>query len=59
MTDKSFIFLAGHHRSGTSLLHEIIKEHPLISGFSNTGVPEDEGMFLQNVYEPAKTYAHG
>ena len=56
MTDKSFIFLAGHHRSGTSLLHEIIKEHPLISGFSNTGVPEDEGMFLQNVYEPAKTY---
>lgn len=54
--DKKFIFLAGHHRSGTSLLHEIIREHSLISGFSNTGVPEDEGMFLQNIYNPAKIY---
>jgi len=54
--DKSFIFLAGHHRSGTSLLHEIIREHPLISGFSNTGVPEDEGQHIQSVYEPAKAY---
>ena len=56
MVDKSFIFLAGHHRSGTSLLHEIIREHPLVSGFTNTGVFEDEGQLLQTVYEPAKTY---
>ncbi|MEM5498169.1 sulfotransferase [Paraglaciecola mesophila] len=56
MTDKKFIFLAGHHRSGTSLLHEIIREHDSVSGFSNTGVPEDEGMFLQNVYQPARAY---
>lgn len=56
MIDKSFIFLAGHHRSGTSLLHEIIREHPLVSGFSQTGVPEDEGQHLQFVYKPAKAF---
>ena len=56
MINKSFIFLAGHHRSGTSLLHEIIREHPLISGFSNTGVPEDEGQHLQKVFKPAKAF---
>jgi hypothetical protein len=54
--DKSFIFLSGHHRSGTSLLHEIIREHPSVSGFSQTGVPEDEGQHLQTVFEPAKSY---
>jgi len=56
MIDKPFIFIAGHHRSGTSLLHEIIREHPLISGFCNTGVPQDEGQHLQCVFEPAKTF---
>ena len=56
MTNKSFIFLAGHHRSGTSLLHEIIRKHPLVSGFSKTGVPEDEGQHLQSVFEPAQKY---
>jgi hypothetical protein len=53
MKDKVFIFLAGLHRSGTSLLHEIVREHPGISGFSGTGVPEDEGQHLQSVYKPA------
>jgi len=57
LKDKNFIFLAGHHRSGTSLLHEIIREHPLVSGFSQTGAPEDEGQHLQTIYNPAK--AHG
>ncbi|GGW86979.1 sulfotransferase family protein [Alteromonas halophila] len=56
MCNKNFIFLAGHHRSGTSLLHEILKEHPEISGFSNTGVPEDEGQHLQTVYKPATEF---
>lgn len=53
---NKFIFLAGLHRSGTSLLHEIIREHPEVSGFSGTGVPEDEGQHLQSVYEPAKSF---
>ncbi len=56
MENKTFIFLAGVHRSGTSLLHEIIREHPAISGFSDTGVHEDEGQHLQSVYEPAKSF---
>jgi hypothetical protein len=56
MIDKKFIFLAGHHRSGTSLLHEIIREHPSISGLSDTGVPEDEGQHLQTVFEPANAF---
>lgn len=56
MRDKQFIFIAGLHRSGTSMLHEIIRAHPAISGFSGTGVPEDEGQLLQSVYEPARTF---
>lgn len=56
MIDKKFIFLAGHHRSGTSLLHEIIREHRSVSGFSNTGVSEDEGQHLQSVFKPANAF---
>ena len=54
MIDKSFIFLTGHHRSGTSLVHEIMKEHPEVSGLCNTGVPKDEGQHVQTVYQPTK-----
>jgi len=56
MINHEMIFLAGHHRSGTSLLHEIIREHPDITGFQNTGVPEDEGQHLQCVIKPARAY---
>ncbi|NOQ64217.1 MAG: hypothetical protein GQ582_06870 [Methyloprofundus sp.] len=56
MEDNTFIFLAGLHRSGTSLLHEILREHSEVSGFSKTGAPEDEGQHLQAVYEPAKSF---
>ncbi len=56
MEDRNFIFLAGLHRSGTSLLHEIIREHSNITGFSGTGVPEDEGQHLQSVFKPALAY---
>ncbi|MGA9542559.1 MAG: sulfotransferase [Candidatus Sulfotelmatobacter sp.] len=52
-----FVFLCGLHRSGTSPLFRILREHPEISGFRNTGVPEEEGQHLQTVYLPAK--AHG
>jgi len=54
--DKKMIFVAGLHRSGTSLLDQIIKSHPQVSGFHNTGVPEDEGQHLQSVYKPAKVF---
>ncbi|MCA1596308.1 MAG: sulfotransferase, partial [Chloroflexi bacterium] len=45
----SFVFVTGLHRSGTSLLHGCLREHPQISGFHNTGVSEDEGQHLQTV----------
>lgn len=56
MSDKKFVFIGGLHRSGTSLLHRCLRDHPEISGFSDTGFPQDEGMFLQNVYKPAFYY---
>jgi hypothetical protein len=48
--ENKFVFICGLHRSGTSLLHTILREHADVSGFHNTGVPEDEGQYLQNVY---------
>lgn len=56
MTDKQYVFIGGLHRSGTSLLHSILKHHPDISGFHDTGVPEDEGQHLQTVFPPAKAF---
>lgn len=54
--NKKFIFVCGLHRSGTSLLHKILAEHPDISGFSNTDVPEDEGQHLQSVFPAANKF---
>jgi|TARA_B110000908_G_scaffold156733_1_gene196165 hypothetical protein len=54
--DKEFIFACGLHRSGTSLLFQILREHPEISGFSGTDSPEDEGQHLQSVYPTAKVF---
>ncbi|MDQ1369803.1 MAG: hypothetical protein QOF20_2156 [Acidimicrobiaceae bacterium] len=48
------VFLGGLHRSGTSLLFRLLRQHPLVSGFEGTGSPEDEGQHLQSVYQPAK-----
>ena len=56
MENHKFIFIGGLHRSGTSILHDCLQEHPLISGFRETGVSHDEGQFLQTVYPPAKVY---
>jgi hypothetical protein len=47
---RSLVFIGGLHRSGTSLVHRCLASHPEVSGFSNTGVPEDEGQHLQSVY---------
>lgn len=44
------IFIGGVHRSGTSILHRLLRAHPEISGFVGTGVPEDEGQHLQSVF---------
>lgn len=56
MDGKQIIFIGGLHRSGTSLLHEILRSHPAISGFAHTGVSQDEGQHLQTVYPAAKVF---
>jgi hypothetical protein len=45
------IFVGGLHRSGTTLLAEMIAEHPMISGIRDTGVSHDEGQHLHDVIE--------
>jgi hypothetical protein len=56
MGGKTFVFIGGLHRSGTSLLHQILREHGQVSGFRDTRVPEDEGQHLQTVYPPAREF---
>lgn len=53
---KRFLFIGGLHRCGTSVLHRMLREHPAISGFHDTGVPEDEGQHLQSVIPTAHHY---
>ena len=49
--------MAAIRRSGTSLVHRCLTRHPEVTGFSETGVPEDEGQHLQTVY--SRAYEHG
>jgi GT2 family glycosyltransferase len=52
----TFVFICGLHRSGTSMLFELLRAHPQISGFRDTGVPRDEGQHLQTIYPAAEFY---
>jgi hypothetical protein len=56
MTDHQFVFIGGLHRSGTSLVHEILRGSPVATGFVGTGFPQDEGQFLQTVYPRASVF---
>lgn len=51
-----FLFIGGLHRSGTSILHRLLSDHPDVSGFEGTGASQDEGQHLQTVYKSARYY---
>ncbi|MQA75727.1 MAG: hypothetical protein GEU88_15530 [Solirubrobacterales bacterium] len=51
------LFVGGLHRSGTTPVTRWIAQRPDVSALTGTGVPEDEGQHLQDVYPPAR--AHG
>ena len=57
LENNQHLFIAGLHRSGTSILHRLLREHPATSGFYNTGAAEDEGQHLQSVFPQA--HRHG
>jgi hypothetical protein len=54
--DRTFVFVGGLHRSGTTLVARLLASHPLISGFSGTGAREDEGQYLQSVFPTGNSY---
>jgi hypothetical protein len=51
------VFVCGLPRSGTSVLGRNIARLENCTGFKNTGVLEDEGQFLQDIY--AADHEHG
>ncbi|HTG31022.1 MAG TPA: sulfotransferase [Methylomirabilota bacterium] len=55
-TRRKYVFVGGSPRSGTSLLGRNIARMEDCTGFKNTGVFEDEGQFLQDVYAVASEY---
>ncbi|TRX45896.1 sulfotransferase [Fulvivirga sp. M361] len=56
MKNHRHVFICGLHRSGTTILHNIISSSEQVSGFANTGAIMDEGQHLQSVYENARCY---
>ncbi len=56
MEDEKYIFIAGLHRSGTTMFAKCLAQHPEVSAFKNTNVPEDEGQFLQTLYPTDNFY---
>ena len=52
LPSKTLLFVGGHHRGGTTLLWELLAEHPKVGGFGTpfqTGSDYSEGSFLQDV----------
>lgn len=50
------VFVGGLHRSGTTPLTRVLGTHPEISGLAGTGVSEDEGQHMQDVYPRIRAY---
>lgn len=50
------VFVGGLHRSGTTPLANALAAHPQVSGLTDTGVSENEGIHLQDVYPRIRRY---
>jgi len=55
-TNYKYVFVCGLQRSGTSMLGRNIARLESCTGFKNTGVLQDEGQYLQDVYPPDRAY---
>src|SRR2546421_5441261 len=55
-TNYKYVFVCGLQRSGTSVLGRNIARLEGCTGFKNTGVLQDEGQYLQDVYPPDRAY---
>lgn len=42
-----YVFVAGLHRTGTSLLARLVASHPEVAALSHPSAPEDEGCYVQ------------
>jgi hypothetical protein len=51
-----YVFVCGLQRSGTSMIGRNIARLENCTGFKNTGVLQDEGQYLQDVYPPDAAY---
>ncbi|MGB3796617.1 MAG: sulfotransferase [Alteraurantiacibacter sp.] len=52
-----YVFVAGLHRTGTSLVARLIAEHQDVAAITQSPAPEDEGVYLQGAI--AHTARHG
>lgn len=55
-SELPLLFICGLHRSGTSALARLLGSAPGIHAMTHTGVPEDEGQHLQDVFAPASVH---
>ncbi len=53
---QQLAFVGGLHRSGTTPLATALAGHPEVSGLTDTGVSENEGQHLQDVYPRIRAY---
>ena len=54
MSTNQIVFIGGLHRSGTTILHNIIGAQPQVSAFKIPGVTKNEGQYLQTVVKKEK-----
>ena len=47
--DGRYVFVAGLHRTGTSLVSRILASHSKVATIENSPAPENEGCYLQGV----------